>query len=85
MGVLTGPGPVMLADLVPTQVRSTGMAISYNVAVTIFGGLAPLTMTWMIHLTHDNLAPAYYLIAAAFLSIIVVGSTMRYARRASLP
>lgn len=85
MGLLTGPGPGMLADLFPTQVRSTGMAISYNVAVTIFGGLAPLTMTWMIHLTHDNLAPAYYLIAAAFLSIIVVGSTMRYARRASLP
>ncbi len=81
MGLLAGPGPGMLADLFPTSIRSTGMAISYNVAVTLFGGFAPLAMTWMIHLTHNNLVPAFYLAGAALLSIIMVGLTIGVARR----
>jgi MHS family proline/betaine transporter-like MFS transporter len=81
MGLVTGPGPGMLAALFPVELRSTGMAITYNIAVTIFGGFAPLTMTWIIHTTHDNLSPAYYIAAAAILSIVLVGTTMSFARR----
>lgn len=40
--------PGTIARLFPTAVRSTGMAVAYNVAVTLFGGLSPLTVTWMI-------------------------------------
>jgi MFS family permease len=76
MGLLVGPAPGMLAALFPVEVRSTGMAISYNVAVTVFGGSAPLTLTWMIHATNSNLVPAFYVIAAGMLSIAVVGSTL---------
>jgi MHS family proline/betaine transporter-like MFS transporter len=81
MGILTGPGPGMLAELFPIDVRSTGMAVSYNLAVTIFGGFAPLAMTWMIHLTHNDLVPAFYLAGAAMLSIIMVGLTIGAARQ----
>jgi MHS family proline/betaine transporter-like MFS transporter len=80
LGLMSGPIPGMLADLFPVQVRSTGMAISYNLAVTVFGGFAPLTITWMITLT-GNIAPAFYLMAAASLSIIIVAVTRRGARR----
>jgi MFS family permease len=38
-GLLQGSGPGMLAALFPVEVRSTGMAIAYNVGVTVFGGL----------------------------------------------
>jgi len=74
-GLLQGSGPGLLAGLFPVEVRSTGMAISYNVGVTVFGGFAPLTVTWLIGLTDSKLVPAYYIIAAALLSIVVVAST----------
>ena len=80
-GLLTGLAPGMLASLFPVEVRSTGMAISYNIPVTVFGGFAPLTMTWMIHATNSDLVPAIYLICAAILSIVVVGSTQASIRR----
>ena len=83
-GLLQGPGPGMLAGLFPVEVRSTGMAIAYNVSVTVFGGFAPLTVTWLIATTGSKLVPAYYIIAAAVLSIVVVGSTLGAVRRAAM-
>jgi MFS transporter, MHS family, proline/betaine transporter len=80
-GLLTGLAPGMLASLFPVGVRSTGMAISYNVPVTVFGGFAPLTMTWAIHATGSDLVPGVYLICAALLSILVVGGTQTSIRR----
>jgi MFS family permease len=80
-GLLTGLAPGMLASLFPVEVRSTGMAISYNVVVTVFGGFAPLTVTWMIHATKSDFVPAFYLIFAALLSILVVGGTRASIRR----
>jgi MHS family proline/betaine transporter-like MFS transporter len=81
-GLLQGSGPGMLAGLFPVEVRSTGMAIAYNVGVTVFGGFAPLTVTWLIATTGSKLVPAYYIIAAGVLSIVVVGSTLNGVRRA---
>jgi MFS transporter, MHS family, proline/betaine transporter len=80
-GLLQGSGPGLLAGLFPVAVRSTGMAISYNVGVTVFGGFAPLTVTWLIAMTGSKLMPAYYIIAAAVLSIAVVGATLAGVRR----
>ena len=80
-GLLIALTPGMLASLFPVEVRSTGMAISYNVVVTAFGGFAPLTVTWMIHATGSDLVPAFYLIGAGLLSILVVGSTQASLRR----
>jgi MHS family proline/betaine transporter-like MFS transporter len=82
-GLLQGSGPGMLAGLFPVEVRSTGMAIAYNVGVTVFGGFAPLTVTWLIETTGSKLVPAYYIIAAGVLSIVVVGSTLTGLRRAA--
>jgi MFS family permease len=79
--LLQGPGPGLLASLFPVEVRSTGMAISYNLGVTVFGGFAPLTVTWLIAETGSKLVPAYYIIAAAVLSTVVVGSTLGAVRR----
>ncbi len=83
-GLLQGPGPGMLAGLFPVEVRSTGMAIAYNLSVTVFGGFAPLTVTWLIAETGNKLMPAYYIIAAAVLSIVVVGRTLSLLRRGGM-
>jgi len=60
--------PSVMADLFPLGTRASGMAISYNVAVTIFGGFAPLICTLLINATGTSLAPGYYLMAVSLLS-----------------
>jgi MHS family proline/betaine transporter-like MFS transporter len=61
--------------LFPTGSRSTGVALSYNLAVTIFGGLAPLTVTWLIDTTGDPMMPAWFQIIAALFSLALVAAT----------
>lgn len=60
--------PSLMADLFPVATRASGMAISYNIAVTIFGGFAPLVCSLLITLTGTALAPGYYLMILALLS-----------------
>ena len=41
----SGVLPSLMAEIFPTRTRSTGMALSYNTSVPIFGGFAPLIST----------------------------------------
>ena len=53
----------------PENVRYSGIAFSYNLGMALFGGTTPLVITLLIE--HTNLiAPAYYLIAMATISLI---------------
>lgn len=60
--------PSLMADLFPMETRASGMAISYNIAVTVFGGFAPLICSLLITATGTSLAPSYYLMLLALLS-----------------
>lgn len=62
----------VLGELFPTSIRVTGVAISYSIGVMVFGGFTPAIVTWLIALTGDKLAIAYYLIGAAVISCIPV-------------
>jgi len=72
LAAFTGPAPAVLAEQFPTEVRSTGLSLAYNFAVTIFGGFAPLIVTWLIASSGSKLAPAYYVIAAAAISFVAL-------------
>jgi len=72
LAAMSGAHPGMLATLFPVRSRSTGVALSYNIAVTLFGGLAPLTITWLTQLTGSSLTPAFYLIFAGLVSLTMV-------------
>lgn len=72
--------PSMMADLFPMSTRASGMAISYNVAVTVFGGFAPLICTLLISMTGTSLAPSYYLMLLAVLSAVALFHTQRRVR-----
>jgi MHS family proline/betaine transporter-like MFS transporter len=61
--------PSMMADLFPVSTRASGMAIGYNIAVTVFGGFAPFICTLLITATGTSLAPSYYLMIVALLSL----------------
>jgi MFS transporter, MHS family, proline/betaine transporter len=64
------------AELFATRVRSSGYGIGYNVSVALFGGTAPYVATWLTDRTGDRIAPAYYVIAAAIITLATV-LTMR--------
>ncbi|WP_144113068.1 MFS transporter [Paraburkholderia sp. BCC1886] len=60
----------IIADMFPTRVRFSGVAISFNVSFTIFSGTAPLIATWLISATGDVTAPAYFMSACAALAFV---------------
>jgi len=53
-----------LAESLPSAIRGGGFGTVYSVAVAVFGGTTQLVVTWLIHLTGNALAPAWYVIAA---------------------
>jgi MHS family proline/betaine transporter-like MFS transporter len=73
----SGVLPSLLAELFPVDARAVGIAFSYSVSVTIFGGFAPLVATWLIASTGDPLSPSFYLMASAVLSIISLMAIQR--------
>jgi MFS transporter, MHS family, proline/betaine transporter len=76
----SGALPALLAEIFPTRTRVTGMALSYNIGVPLFGGFAPLTVQWLIGVTGSKLAPSYYLIGAGLLSLIALFTIRRRLR-----
>lgn len=66
----TAPILAVFAEMFPSRVRSTGLSLAYNIAVTIFGGFASFVITLLIAWTGSKLAPAAYVFAAAVLSFI---------------
>jgi MHS family proline/betaine transporter-like MFS transporter len=78
-----GPISALLAEIFPTGTRGTGLALSYNLSVTLFGGFAPLIVTAMIAASGNKLAPSFYVMATAVISIVaIVVLAGRTARRA---
>jgi len=72
IALFSGPGPAAIAEIFPTGQRSTWMSTGYSLAVAIFGGFAPFVATWLIDRTGNPVAPAFCLIAAALLSMLVI-------------
>jgi MHS family proline/betaine transporter-like MFS transporter len=82
MALYFGPLPALLAELFPTSIRTTGLSVSYNLGVTLFGGFAPLVLTWLIDRTGSLLSPSLYYIAIAVLSLLgLVVARSRYVER----
>src|SRR5262249_37645556 len=68
-------------ELFATRVRYSGFSIGYNVCVAAFGGTTPYVVAWLTGSTGNNMAPAFYLIAAAGISLCTVLTLRESARR----
>ena len=71
-GVSTGLLPPLLVNCFPTDIRYTGIATSYNVSFTLFGGLAPLISTLLVRESGQTSGPAIYVIMIACLSLVAL-------------
>ena len=66
-----------MLEFYPTRVRHTGVAFGHSVGAVIGGGAGPYLATWAIDATGNNFMPAYMLIGAGILGLIVVGLTVK--------
>ena len=61
--------PAALADLFPVRRRTSGVSIAYVLAQTLFGGVTPLVVGWIVATTGDPTSPGIYLAAVMLLSL----------------
>jgi len=73
--------PALMSDLFPTRLRTTGLSISYSFGVAIFGGFAPFIIAWLIAVTGSKLAPSFYLMLAAAISLAALMAARRLGLR----
>jgi MFS family permease len=59
-------------EALPQQIRGGVFATVYAVAIASFGGTAQLVVTWLLHISGDPLAPAWYLLLAAVVGLIAM-------------
>jgi MFS transporter, MHS family, proline/betaine transporter len=69
-------------ELFATRVRFSGFSVGYNICVALFGGTTPYVVTWLTATTGNSIAPAFYLMTAAVISLLTVLTLKETAGRA---
>jgi MFS transporter, MHS family, proline/betaine transporter len=72
----------VMVETLPTGVRYSASAVGYNFCMGLFGGTTPLVATYLVERTADDFTPAYYLMAAAVISLM---ATIRMPETAGKP
>nr|WP_263313962.1 MFS transporter [Mammaliicoccus sp. Marseille-Q6498] len=74
LSVYEGTMPGSLPTLFHTDIRYRTLSWTFNISVSLFGGTTPLVASWLVHVTNNNLAPAYYLLVVSVIGLIVVAT-----------
>ncbi len=67
---INGPMSATGADLFPTRIRFTGVALSFNIAFSVFSGIAPLAATLLVRSTGSAAGPAYFMCGCGLVTFI---------------
>lgn len=78
-----------LSESLPKSIRGTGFGMTYSLAIAAFGGTTQLVVTWLIHVTGNPVAPAWYLTGAVAIGQIALmfmpeSAPIKLARRPQL-
>ena len=68
--LVSSPYGYLLADLFPTRIRFTGVALALNLSTMLFTAVTPFATTLLLSLTHLREAPGLVLSGAAALALI---------------
>ncbi|SED99768.1 MFS transporter [Pseudomonas costantinii] len=63
---------VMILEAFPRHHRATSISVISSLGTTIFGGFCPFIVAWMIGVTGNAMAPAWYLSAAMCISLFAL-------------
>ena len=83
--LVNGTFAFVTADLFPTRIRFSGVAVVQNISQTAFGGTAPLIATALIRNMQMPVAPAFYVIACGVITFIGSFAVGRYGGRVAGP
>ena len=72
VGLFNGAMPALIVESAPAYIRTTVVALGYNLTMGILGGLTPLVASWLIHRTENEMIPAYMIVAVAAVSLVAV-------------
>jgi MFS transporter, MHS family, citrate/tricarballylate:H+ symporter len=61
-----------VTEALPQDIRAGVLGTVYAVTIASFGGTAQLVVTWLLHVSGDPLAPAWYLMAAATVGLVAM-------------
>ncbi|MDH6213003.1 MFS transporter [Streptomyces pseudovenezuelae] len=75
VGLMAGPGPAMLAELFPTNVRHTGLGLAYALSNAVFSGCAGLIITETVERTGNVDIPGYYAAGTCAVSVLALAGT----------
>ena len=70
LGINMLTSTLLIVEALPRPVRATGMSMIYALGVTLFGGTAQVAVTWLLSVTGNPMAPAWYLIGMLAISLI---------------
>jgi MHS family proline/betaine transporter-like MFS transporter len=62
---------ITMVEMFDAHIRYTGLSLGFNTGLAIFGGTCPLVVTWLIEITGNNTAPAFYVMVAAAASLLI--------------
>jgi hypothetical protein len=75
-----------LTESLPAAIRSAGVAVVYACAIATFGGTTQYVVTWLIKVTGNPIAPAWYWTGAAAVGLVGILLTHESApRKAARP
>lgn len=72
IGLFLSAVPATMVEVFPARVRCSALSVGYNLCLGILGGTTPMVVTYLIARSHDDLSPAFYLMAAAICSLAVI-------------
>jgi MFS transporter, MHS family, citrate/tricarballylate:H+ symporter len=61
---------VLLTEIMPVDVRTSGFALAYSLATAIFGGFTPALSTYLIHISGNRAIPGLWLSFAAACGLV---------------
>lgn len=74
-GLFCGPLPALMSEVFPMNIRNTGINIAGSVSGPVFGGSAPLVLSFLVMHTGLKIAPGIYITLAAIISYIALHFT----------
>ena len=72
LAIFLGPTLAAMNEMFVTRVRYGGFSLGYNLSVSAFGGTAPFFVTWLISRTGNTTSPAFYVMGAAAITLVVI-------------
>ena len=84
VGMLSAGVAAGNVELMPSSIRCTGLAFSYNASIGLMGGTTPLISAWLIAETGDPISPGYWVAAASLVSLVTAAFLVHETRHQSL-